>query len=151
MFNKPASVIVLFIIPVLFVSCDSLSPFDNVCTLEFRMIGMAVYSAEHEPVVLDEIAIFAVKSGRKTVLDICGDGYDCGAEGLAGRPDEGHYTIFHDGMRDKIRRETMKIQVEGKNENVSFSEEFVIGNNGCHVFKEAGPDTVFVDIHESTP
>ncbi len=50
-------------------------------------------------------------------------------------------------MRGAIRRGTIEIKVAGKNDTVQFEEEFLISDDGCHVSKEAGPDTIFVEVN----
>lgn len=72
---------------------------------------------------------------------------NCEQDAPAGYPEEGIYFIYHDGLRDEISGKKSKILAEGSNEEVSFQEEFLIGDNGCHVFKTAGPDTVFVELN----
>lgn len=105
---------------------------------------MAVFSLEREPVALNQVDITVKSSGRK--INVCDGGYGCGREGLAGSQEFGSYTIFHDGLRDKIPGNEMNILVQGQNKELAFRQDFKIGENGCHVFKAAGPDTVFVEV-----
>lgn len=127
-------------------SCDSgQSPINKICTGEFKMIGVQILSMDKEPVILDEASITNVETGR--VVDICEEGLgNCKNGALSGYHEEGFYFVFHDGVRDEIAGEKSKIQMQGSNEEINFSEEFQIGDNGCHVFKAAGPDTIFVDV-----
>lgn len=144
MYKKPVFIFFLIIVPALLSSCDSLG--GEVCTAEFRSLGIAVYSTKNEPVILDDLTVTAREFQREIKLDVCGNGYDCENGRPAGWPEEGIYTIFHDGMRSAIRRGSIQIKVAGKNEKVQFEEEFLISDDGCHVSKEAGPDTVFVEV-----
>lgn len=143
MFKKPATILFLITLPILFSSCDSY--IGKVCTAEFRILGVAVYTVDDKPVVLDELTITARPLRNEVELDVCGNGYDCENGGPAGWPEEGFYTIFHDGMRGAIRRGSIQIKVAGKNDKVQFEEEFLISDNGCHISKAAGPDTIFVE------
>lgn len=145
MLKKTAIIFCLIITPILFSSCDSY--IGKVCTAEFRILGVSVYTVDDKPVVLDEFTINARPLHNEVELDVCGNGYDCENEGPAGWPEEGIYTIFHDGMRGVIRRGSIQIRVAGKNEKVQFEEEFLISDDGCHVSKAAGPDTVFVEVN----
>lgn len=145
MFKRRELVLFLIIIPVLLSSCTSYIGQD--CTLEFRSIGVAVYTVDNEPVILDELTITTKRYRQETTLDVCGNGYDCDTDALAGWPEEGIYTIFHDGMKSAIRHGSIEIKVAGKNEKVQVEEEFIISSDGCHVSKEAGPDTIFVNVN----
>jgi hypothetical protein len=144
MFKKLTFISCLIILPILFSSCDSF--IGKVCTAEFRILGVAVYTTEEKPVILDELTITATPSRNGKEGDGGGNGYDGENDGQAGWPEEGIYTIFHDGMKGAIRRGAIEIKVTGKNERVQFEEEFIISSNGCHVTKEAGPDTVYLEV-----
>ncbi len=124
-----------------FFSCD-----EPICTRDFRAIAVQVLTTDGEPVVLDEFTVKRSESGQ--VIEICNDALgDCEKGAAAGYPEEGIYTIFHDGLRNKIRGYQIKIDVEGKKGEAVFQEEFVIVEDGCHVYKAAGPGTVFVDTN----
>lgn len=125
-----------------FLSCDA---WQEVCTSEFKIIGIQVLSADEEPIILDEVSVTNLETDR--VVEICDDGLGNCEKGVpAGYPEEGLYFIFHDGLRDEIPGDDTKILVEGSNDEIHFQEDFKIGDNGCHVFKEAGQDTVFVEV-----
>lgn len=128
------------------ISCDSgQSPIGRVCTDELRIIGISVFSMNKEPIVLHQFTITNLETGR--VLNICESmGSNCENGKPYGQVEKGNYIIFHDGLRDEISGDKSTILVEGSNDDVSFQEEFVIGDDGCHVFKDAGPDTVFVEV-----
>lgn len=145
MFKRRDLILFLILIPVLLSSCDLY--IGKVCTAEFRVIGVAVSTVDNEPVILDELTITTKRFRQETTLDVCGNGYDCDTDGPAGWPEEGIYTIFHDGMKSAIRQGSIEIKAAGKNEKVQFEEEFVISSDGCHVSKEAGPDTIFVNMN----
>ena len=117
------------------------------CTDELRMIGVTVMAPEEEDsVFLDQIIITEKRTGK--LIDLCdfGDHGHCSERTLREIPDYGIAPIiFHDGIRKKIkRRRAMEILVEGFRDSLSFQQEFVIGYDGCHVFKAAGPDTVYL-------
>lgn len=91
------------------------------------------------------MVITNIETGRE--LNICESmGSDCEKGTPYGQPEKGRYTIFHDGLRDEISGEKSAILVEGSNNKINIEEEFVIGDDGCHVFKAAGPDTIFVEM-----
>ena len=55
----------------------------------------------------------------------------------------GTHIIFHDGFIDRIDEgEDATVVVEGMRGELSFTQEFVFTNDGCHVAKVSGPDTV---------
>ncbi|WP_234567354.1 hypothetical protein [Rhodohalobacter sp. 614A] len=117
----------------------------RVCTDELRIIVISVLSSEEEPIVFDQMTITNLETGR--VLNICeAMGSYCETGKPLGQPEKGRYTIFHDGLKDEISGEKSKILVEGSNEMFSIREEFVIGNDGCHIYKDAGPDTIVVEV-----
>lgn len=103
-------------------------------------------STEEEPISLDEVMVKNLETNR--VITVCDGAFENCENGVpVGYHEEGFYYVFHDGVRDEIAGEKSKIQIQGSNEKISFSDEFQIGYNGCHVFKAAGPDTVFVDVN----
>lgn len=59
-----------------------------------------------------------------------------------GSPEYGSYTIFHDGIRDMIIGDRIGIRVKGQKNGKQFDEEFLIGDDGCHVFKKEGPKRI---------
>lgn len=123
-------------------TCDSLN---TVCTDELIVINVRVLSMDEEPIDLDQVTVTGLETGG--VLDVCdGSWLDCENGAPSALAKEGIYPIFHDGLRDEIPGDDMKILVEGSNSEISFQEKFEIGDDGCHVFKEAGPDTVFVEV-----
>ncbi len=145
MFKKPVFILYLITICLLFNSCDSF--IDQACTAEFRSIGVTVFTTENEPVILDEFTVTKRQFHSEGELEICGNGFDCENGKPAGYPQQGFYVIFHDGMRSKIKGGVMKVTASGKKDEIEFKEDFLISSDGCHVSKEAGPDTVYVETN----
>lgn len=140
--NYLKNILTILIFIFLFNSCDAV--FKD-CTSVFKIVELSVVTTEGEPVELDEVNIINKTTGN--ALDLCSDGYDCDENRPSGAPELGRYTIFHDGLRDQVGKGGLIIQINGSNEVTSFQEEFLISDDGCHVSKEAGPDTVFVELN----
>lgn len=112
-----------------------------VCTGDFRYISIIVLTTDQQPVILDQLSVFDKTSGEE--FDLCEpDG--CADGGSLGAPDMGVYYIFHDHFVGKIGMGDRTLIVEGENADISFQEEFGVRDNGCHIEKTAGPDTVIV-------
>lgn len=132
---KTLSISLLF---VAICSCNSVNSNDRVCTLKFRTISAKVLMPGGEPA--DAVDISVTIGNNDQTFDPCTEvlGESCESEGF-----DGFYLIFHDGFMDEIDEgEDATVVVEGMRGELSFTQEFVFTNDGCHVAKVAGPDTV---------
>lgn len=109
----------------------------TVCTTEFVTVRVTVLDTVGVPVDSVNIMITNMWSGEI---------YDLAEENKPGSltTKNGLYAIFHDGYRRRLQKTFEPLRVEGEKEGLQFSEVFVIGRDECHVFKMAGPDTVFL-------
>lgn len=121
-------------------SCDS-----QICTSSFDFVQIQVLNQNEEPVELDSIKIIDMRTDK--AIDPCDfdDPNPCPGGRPMGTPELGGYTIFHDGIRDMIIGDRIGIQVIGEKGDQQFQEDFLIGDDGCHVFKMEGPGTVMLD------
>lgn len=118
--------------------CDSTNSIDRVCTAEFRIFSTTVLSPDGEPADSVDISITIGDSDES--FDPCAEDFEENCD--IGGP-VGFYIIFHDGLIDKIDEgENATVLVEGTRGELGFTREFVFTNDGCHVAKVAGPDTV---------
>ncbi|MCC5907100.1 MAG: hypothetical protein JJU13_12890 [Balneolaceae bacterium] len=123
------------------ISCDSVS---TVCSSEFRYLGVSVFMEDGTtPVVFDEVILTDGQSGQS--IELCGkEEPECSDDYIMGIPESGSYTIFHDGLRNRIGFYPMKLLFEGRNESITVKQVFLIGDDGCHVNKLSGPTTLNV-------
>lgn len=63
---------------------------------------------------------------------------------MPGRPQTGSYVVMHDHYAGKINGKRDLI-LSGSNEEYSFREEITVEDDGCHIYKVAGPDTITVE------
>ncbi len=124
------------------ISCDSIS---TVCSSDFRYLGVGVYLEDGiTPVVFDEVRLTDGRSGQ--TIDLCdANETECPGDGIMGVPENGSYTIFHDGLRGRIGFHPMPLLFEGRNDSITVEQLFVIGDDGCHVHKISGPGTLIAE------
>lgn len=133
-------VLILFLATGL--SCDSIS---TICSSDFRYLGVGVYLVDGiTPVVLDEVTLTDGRSGK--TIDLCDTNEtECPGKGIMGVPENGSYTIFHDGLRDQIGFYPTPLLFEGRNDSITVEQVFLIGDDGCHVYKISGPGTLIAE------
>ncbi|NGP76438.1 hypothetical protein G3570_07330 [Balneolaceae bacterium YR4-1] len=100
------------------------------------MIDLKITDASRQPVNNATVHVIHANSGD--TLQVC-ENYEC----LEG--DMGNYTIFHDGLMEKVSFEGEPFTVNGITEQDSFREDFVFAQNKCHVYKKSGPEIIMVD------
>jgi len=136
--NKSLLYIVALII---FSSCSSRdsSPNDSLlCTGVFNYVTIQVLTQNQEPAQLNELSVVDKNTDRE--IDLCHSDM-CGNQGFIGNTESGLYTIMHDHFAGEIDGE-LELSVSGSGDEGSFSETFVIVDDGCHVSKISGPDQV---------
>lgn len=125
-------------------SCNSTNSNDRFCTAIF--LGSAVSVLTPDGNLADSVQV-RITIGNGESFDPCTRtlGDYCDQQG------PGKYIIFHDGIRDEIDEgENAAVLVEGTRGELSFTREFVFTNDGCHVAKVSGPDTVRLQANLST-
>lgn len=136
MFSK-AWIYLFSVFLVFFVTSCEDSPVNSpLCTAEFVMINLKITDASGQPVNNATVHVIHANSGD--TLQVC-ENYEC----LEG--DMGNYTIFHDGLMEKVSFEGEPFTVNGNTEQDSFREDFVFARNKCHVYKKSGPEIIMVD------
>ncbi len=130
-----------FIIVVLVLAVGCTSSVEAPCSLEFRSYNITVLT--HSGELADSVDISITVGESDESIDPCTElrGENCNQEG-----EEGFYVIFHDGFKDKIAKgENVTVTVTGVSGDARFSEQYVFTNDGCHIRKVAGPDTVTLE------
>lgn len=108
------------------------------CSLEFRSFNVTVLTPEGERA--DAVDISVIIGDSSESLDPCTEVYNdsCSLEG-----DNGLYVIFHDGFKEQIAKgKNVLVTVRGVRGETSFSQEYIFTNDGCHIRKVEGPDTI---------
>lgn len=143
MLKTPLKTLLLPLLILFSSACDVAD--DKVCLAIFISIGIEVTDQIGAPVVLDELKITVSRTGKE--IDLCeSEPSFCGESGMAGNPEMGQYTIFHDGLRSEIFGPAMGIIVSGKKGELEFQRLFVIGDNGCNVELLSGDTGVVLEI-----
>lgn len=119
--------------------CSGQSPGSGqVCTALFAYVTTTVVDSTGQPV--NDLAI------RDSVLRT-GHAFDVANQSLA-LTTPGSYVILSDNDLDSVRATGDSVRVSGSSVNAGpapspgFSVTYVLGSDGCHVKKLAGPDTV---------
>ena len=129
-------ILAIFLIS-LAVSCNDDDCSSIACTTEYRLISVSLVDSEGNAVILDSYTV--VRSDTREALSFDTD--------VAEFNQEGQYSIAEDQHFDQIAREGTSFIFEGIiNNEVVISENFLIGNDCCHVVKLEGPDSLTVDI-----
>lgn len=117
-------------------SCSqSISP--RVCTAQFVVHQVTVLDTGGEPADSVEIDITDRDTGE-TFNPCESDAFDCAAEGF-----EGNYTLIHDGYFEESEEgREFRLYVMGRKNQTSFEADYTFRNDGCHIRKVAGPDSV---------
>lgn len=143
MLKTPLKTLLLPLLILFSSACDVAD--DKVCLAIFISIGIEVTDQIGASVVLDELKITVSRTGKE--IDLCeSEPTFCGVSGIAGNPEFGQYTIFHDGLRSEIFGPAMGIIVSGKKRELEFQRLFVIGDNGCNVELLSGDTGVVLEI-----
>lgn len=121
----------------LFLQSCSQSTSPRVCTLQFVVHQVTVLSAEGEPA--DSVDINITDRNTGETFNPCeSEVFDCAGEGF-----EGNYTLIHDGYSDESEEgREFNLRVKGQKDQASFEADFTFRNDGCHIRKVAGPDSV---------
>lgn len=133
------NIILCILVGAFLAGCDLWNERNNVaCTLEFMSYNLTVLTESGEPVEDAEIQIRNKESGETYEPCVNHDVYTCEYQGY-----EGHYTIFHDGFQELTEpNKTISLVVLGSKGDRVFSAEFSFLNDGCHIIKKSGPNTV---------
>ncbi|MGM0545163.1 MAG: hypothetical protein ACQEST_00445 [Bacteroidota bacterium] len=126
----------IFCLALLLQFCSS-NQQPKICTDEFVMLSVTVLDQNNE--LADSVDI--------QVTNKSGTIYDCD-EYLCQETSMGTYSIMHDGLREEISDQKEIIIVEGNKDDFRFREDFQFRDDGCHVQKIAGPDTVTLQSNE---
>lgn len=125
-----------FVTPLLF-SCSN-PKVAKVCTQQFAIHNLTVLTPDGEPA--DSVQITVSNKATGNIYDVC-DSSLCEETAT-----DGVYVIFHDGFFGKIDSDGEKIVVHGEKGGRSFTEQFIFGDDGCHIRKVAGPDSVYLQV-----
>lgn len=126
--------IAFLVFSVLFFACDeSVKPV--ICTAQFVTSEITVQNENSDLISGITIEVKLKETGE--ILDTCESKQNC-------EQTVGVYTIFHDGLMNKVGKNGEKVIVSGTKENLTFSQEYIFGKNDCHIFKIAGPDTLII-------
>lgn len=136
MFSKIQICLFSVIIFLLVTGCEDSPVNPPVCTAEFVVINVRVTDTDGEAVENASINIIEASSGD--TVQVC-ETYECAKGSM------GYYTIFHDGLMNKVSSGGDTYTVSGTAAEGSFREDFVFAKNACHVFKKSGHDTVTIN------
>lgn len=123
-------------------SCSqSTSP--RVCTAQFVVHQVTVLNAEGQPADSVDISITDQNTGE--AFNPCeSEAFDCAAEGF-----EGHYTLIHDGYFEESEEgREFRLRATGQKDQARFEADFTFRNDGCHIQKVSGPDSVTLTSSE---
>jgi hypothetical protein len=129
---------ILYFTAFIFLNSCGINDNSPICTGEFRYINIQVLTQNQEPAQLNELSVIDKNTDRE--IDLCHSDM-CGNQGFIGNTESGLYTIMHDHFAGEIDGE-LELSVSGSGDEGSFSETFVIVDDGCHVSKISGPDQV---------
>lgn len=133
MFSKNWNCLFLVLMISLASSCKDSPVNSPICTTEFVMINLKITDATGQPVENATVNVINASSGD--TLQVCAK-YECSEGNM------GNYTIFHDGLMEKVSFDGDAFTVSGNAGQGSFREDFVFAKNECHVYKKSGPETV---------
>ncbi|MDZ7773265.1 MAG: hypothetical protein U5K31_11095 [Balneolaceae bacterium] len=137
--HRLIAMLTLLLAGLLFQSClESHSP--PVCTLQFEVHQVTVLNAEGEAADSVQIQITNQENGE-SFRPCERESYDCPVEGF-----EGRYTIIHDGYFEHSEEgKEFNLRVTGQKDEMSFQADYTFRNDGCHIRKVAGPDSVSLE------
>jgi len=123
-------------------SCEELFN-SKVCTLEFRYLTVSVVDRDENPVRFDEVFVTNYRTGD--AIDLCDSEPSLCIDEISGSPEMGYYTIYHDGLRGDIGIRPLSVLFEASNDSVSVQQLYLIGDDGCHVYKMSGPEVITIE------
>lgn len=129
---------ILYFTAFIFLNSCGIKDDSPICTDIFKSITIQVLTQNQEPAQLKEFSVVDKNAGSE--IDLCHSGM-CGNQDFIGNTESGLYTIMHDHFVGKINGE-LELLVSGSGDEGSFSETFVIKDDGCHVSKVSGPNQV---------
>ena len=107
------------------------------CTTDYRIISVSLVDTEGNAVILDSYTV--VRRDTREAISFDTD--------VSEFNQEGQYSIAEDQHFDQVAREGTSFILEGFiNNEVVISENFLIGNDCCHVVKLEGPESLTLDI-----
>ncbi|WP_157621278.1 hypothetical protein [Salisaeta longa] len=109
--------------------CDSQSV---LCTAEFVTYTVRVVTPAGQPADSVQIEVRNASTGAR--YDVCGGLSPCH------NPEDGQYTIFHDGV--DVGPFPTEVVVTGRKGDLGFRATYVFRQGQCHVRKLAGPAQV---------
>jgi hypothetical protein len=128
----------IVLVGFLFTSCtqkDTGACGDVVCTADFAMINVVLQDSVGNAYIPDKVETYNISSGallnQSTTPSIANTNY---------------YTVVDDNNKQAIPMfafTTVEFRVT-KNNMVVKRDSFIMSSNCCHVFKQAGTDTVVV-------
>lgn len=131
-----ANSLLLILASCFILSCSTDSD-SRVCTGEFVVHYLTVLTPGDEPADAVQIEVSNKETGE--IYNVCEDDSICGPG-----EEDGRYVIFHDGFLGEVNSDGEEVIVEGFQADSSFTEEFVFGDDGCHIQKYEGPDQVYL-------
>lgn len=137
--KKITKIILLALAAPLLFSCSNPGDPGRVCTAEFVTHTLTVLTPDAEPA--DSVQITVSNKATGNTYDVCEPSI-CDET-----PDDGTYVIFHDGFLGKVDSDGEEIVVRGTKGDKGFTEEFIFKDDGCHIRKIAGPDSVYLQMN----
>jgi hypothetical protein len=137
---KKIKISIVTVIIFLFINCE-----DNikhhgcfVCTDEFKMYKLTILDFDNNPV--DSVKITVKNKLTNEDFDV--------SEHNNPPFIKGTYIIFHDGFLKQVRYAPIFINVVSELDSIKIISEFAFKADDCicHVLKEYGPDSVWIDI-----
>lgn len=138
---KNSSNILFFILAVVFTSCSNPQDPGRVCTAVFITHTITVLTPDDEPADSVQITVLNKETGNE--YDVCNSTI-CDEP-----PRSNPYIIFHDGFLEKVDSDGEEVIVRGAKGDKSFTEQFTFRDDGCHIRKVAGPDSVYLQVNKS--
>ncbi|HEX6981699.1 MAG TPA: hypothetical protein VF181_02965 [Balneolaceae bacterium] len=133
--------IILLILALPLLSSCSNPEISEVCTGIFITHTLTVLTPEGEPADSVQITV----SNKET-----GNEYDVCNPTICDEPPRSNpYVIFHDGFSEKVDSDGEEIIVRGTKGDKGFTEQFTFRDDGCHIRKVAGPDSVYLQVNKS--
>lgn len=133
----PLLLLILLLAAGLYLPSCSQSTTPRVCTAQFVVHQVTVLDTGGEPADSVDIGITDRDTGE--AFNPCeSEAFDCAAEGY-----EGNYTLIHDGYFEESEEgREFRLRVTGQKNQTNFEADYTFRNDGCHIQKVAGPDSV---------
>lgn len=135
--------LILLAVVLLITSCLQSPSSPRVCTAQFVVHQVNVLNAEGEPA--DSVDINITNRDTGEAFNPCeSEAFDCAGEGF-----EGYYTLIHDGYFEESEEgRIFRLRVTGQKNLASFEADYTFRNDGCHIRKVSGPDSVTLTSSE---